>query len=133
MKQAVAILILRGPPSSPPTMGRRLMTIRKMHTTAHAQNTHTEYPREPGSTINLVPQMACLRAAMVQAMPMPRKTLTALLPVTLPIDESAVGSLIAAPLLANVSEKKHPALYKSIPVNVLLIPKDVATTTVGKC
>lgn len=35
---------------------------------------------------------------------MPRKTLTALLPVTLPTDESAYGSLMAATLLANVSE-----------------------------
>ena len=40
---------------------------------------------------------------MDQAMPIPRKTLTALLPVTLPMDASAYLSWTAATLLANVS------------------------------
>lgn len=37
-------------------------------------------------------------------MPMPRKTLTVFEPVTLPIEESAVSSLIVATLLAKVSK-----------------------------
>lgn len=50
-------------------------------------------------------------AAMDQATPIPRKTFTALLPVTLPMDASAYWSWVAATLLANVSveeeEKGH--------------------------
>lgn len=42
---------------------------------------------------------------MDQATPIPRNTLTALLPVTLPILASACLSWRAATLLANVSEK----------------------------
>lgn len=42
-------------------------------------------------------------AAMDQATPIPRKTFTALLPVTLPMDASAYWSWVAATLLANVS------------------------------
>jgi hypothetical protein len=42
-------------------------------------------------------------AAMDHAIPTPRKTLTALEPVTLPTEASAVSSWIAAVLLANVS------------------------------
>ena len=41
--------------------------------------------------------------AIVQAIPIPRNTLTAFEPVTLPIDESAYLSLMAATLEANVS------------------------------
>lgn len=46
-------------------------------------------------------------AATDQARPMPRKTLTALLPVTLPMEASAYTSWMAAALLANVSEKRQ--------------------------
>ncbi len=42
-------------------------------------------------------------AAIAHAMPMPRKTFTAFEPVTLPIELSAVESLSAAVLDANVS------------------------------
>ena len=38
---------------------------------------------------------------------MPRKTFTALLPVTLPMDASAYWSWVAATLLANVSEEEE--------------------------
>lgn len=44
-------------------------------------------------------------AAMDQATPMPRKTFTALLPVTFPMEASAYWSCVAATLLANVSAK----------------------------
>ena len=44
-------------------------------------------------------------AAMDHAIPTPRKTLTALEPVTLPTEASAVSSSIAAVLLANVSKR----------------------------
>ncbi len=43
-------------------------------------------------------------AAMDQASPMPRKTFTALLPVTLPMEASAYLSWMADTLLANVSD-----------------------------
>lgn len=49
---------------------------------------------------------------------MPKKTLTALEPVTLPIDASAYWSWIAATLLANVSgdkDKQNKIKYKSEP------------------
>ena len=45
-------------------------------------------------------------AAIVQAIPMPRKTLTALEPVTLPTLASAVSSSMAAVLEAKVSETR---------------------------
>ena len=75
-----------------------------MATVASTQNMVTEKANEPGFTLNLVPLMAWYMAAMVQAIPIPRKTLTALLPVTLPTEESAYSSPVAATLLANVSE-----------------------------
>ena len=45
---------------------------------------------------------------MIHGMPRPRKTLTELEPVMLPIAASAVSSLIAATLLAKVSGKEVP-------------------------
>jgi hypothetical protein len=47
-------------------------------------------------------------AAMAQASPIPRKTFTAFDPVTLPIEESAVLSWIAAVFEANVSGRLVP-------------------------
>lgn len=44
-------------------------------------------------------------AAMDQATPMPKKTFTALLPVTFPMEASAYWSCVAATLLANVSAR----------------------------
>lgn len=48
-------------------------------------------------------------AAMDQATPIPRKTFTALLPVTLPMEASAYWSWVAATLLANVSGTDVPS------------------------
>lgn len=45
---------------------------------------------------------------MTQGIPRPKKTLTELLPVTLPIALSAVFSFLAAMRLANVSGKLVP-------------------------
>ena len=45
---------------------------------------------------------------MTQGIPRPRKTFTELLPVMLPMAASAVSSLVAATLLANVSGKDVP-------------------------
>ena len=47
-------------------------------------------------------------AAMIHGIPRPIKTLTELLPVTLPIELSAVFSLTAAILLAKVSGREVP-------------------------
>jgi len=55
-------------------------------------------------------------------MPIPRKTLTALLPVTLPIDESAYWSLMAATLLANVSGRLVPRATNEIAVTASFRP-----------
>lgn len=63
----------------------------------------TEKARFPGSTLNALPLERQTTAAMVQATPMPRKTLTALEPVTFPMEASAYWSWMAATLLANVS------------------------------
>lgn len=48
-------------------------------------------------------QMLSNSPAIVHAIPIPRNTLTAFEPVTLPIEESAYLSLMAATLDANVS------------------------------
>ena len=45
---------------------------------------------------------------MTQGIPRPRKTFTELLPVILPMAASAVSSLVAATLLANVSGNDVP-------------------------
>lgn len=66
----------------------------------------TEKPSEPAGTSNWPPRTVLTIAATVQATPMPRNTFTALLPVTLPMEESAYLSPQAATLLANVSENK---------------------------
>lgn len=100
----VSILQVRGPPSSPPaTVARRRYSSTVTHTTARMVKRVTEKARFPGSTLNVLPLERQAMAAMVQATPMPRKTLTALEPVTLPMEASAYWSWMAATLLANVS------------------------------
>lgn len=81
-----------------------------IHTAASIQKTVTENARVPGGTSNFSPFAAWYIAAIDQATPIPRKTFTALLPVTLPIEESAYLSLTAATLLANVSEKDNTCI-----------------------
>lgn len=89
-KQVVQILkFLFLPPNSPPILGRRRITNSMMAAMAKQQNTVTLNANEPGFTSKGLPSMACFTDAIVQAIPMPRKTLTALLPVTFPIEESA--------------------------------------------
>ena len=78
-----------GPPSSPPIWGTRRINMIVIAINAKTQNIVTENAKDPAVTSNLVPFMACLSAAIVHAIPMPKKTLTALLPVTLPTEESA--------------------------------------------
>lgn len=103
----VNILQVRGPPSSPPaTEGRRRYNSTLTHTTAKAVKSETEKAREPGSTWKGLPLERQYTAAMVHATPMPRKTLTALLPVTLPMEASAYWSWMAATLLAKVSVQR---------------------------
>ena len=55
-------------------------------------------------------------AAMVQGSPSPKNTLTELLPVTLPMELSAVFSVTAAILLAKVSGKDVPSATKVMAV-----------------
>lgn len=50
-------------------------------------------------------------AATDQAMPIPRKTLTALLPVTFPMEASAYVSWTADTLLAKVSVEKEVRMF----------------------
>ena len=72
--------------------------------------TTTLKPRSPGSTANSHPRHFWTMAPRSQAKPIPRKTLTALDPVTLPIAASAVSSAIAAARLANVSGRLVPVI-----------------------
>lgn len=100
----VIILHVRGPPSSPPaTDARRRYSSVHTHSPAMMVKRVTEKARFPGSTLNTSPLERQKTAAMVHATPMPRKTLTALEPVTLPMEASAYWSWMAATLLANVS------------------------------
>ena len=84
-----------------------------MQTTAQRQKIRTENPRAPAGTTNPhgVPMITCAIDPTNQANPTPRKTLTELLPVMLPIELSAVSSLIAAILLAKVSEERERVHY----------------------
>lgn len=103
MKSDVGSLKDFVPPSSPPTFLFLRSIINAIATTAVQQKTTTEKPRDPASTTNFSPWTFLAIAAIDQATPSPRKTFTELLPVTLPIDESAYSSPTAATLLANVS------------------------------
>lgn len=61
-------------------------------------------------------------AATDHASPMPKKTLTALLPVTLPMEASAYTSWTAAALLAKVSGTEVPKATKTTAVTESLRP-----------
>merc|ERR1719428_981204 len=61
---------------------------------------------------------------MTQGRPNPRKTLTELLPVTLPIEASAYGSPMAAALEAKVSGREVPRATKVMAVIESSIPKE---------
>lgn len=88
--KVVGILVIAGPPSSPPTHFERLSSIIPIATTASVQKIVTENAKVPASTSNPgSPRNAETMEQMVHAMPIPKNTLTALLPVTLPILESA--------------------------------------------
>lgn len=91
------------PPSSPPTLLPLRNIITAIARRAVQQKTTTEKPRDPASTLNGFPLAAFAIAAIDQATPRPRKTFTELLPVTLPMEESAYSSPTAATLLAKVS------------------------------
>lgn len=95
----------KGPPSSPKTaLLYRRTCIKAKATTASTQNRVTLNANEPGSTSNMDPFILWYTAAMVQAMPMPRNTLTPLAPLTLTMEASAVSSCNAAILLAYTSK-----------------------------
>ena len=87
--EAHLIPILAPPSSPPPRAGLRRNTSKTMANRAKIQKIVTEKPREPAGTTKVVPLTQCTIVAMVQATPIPRNTFTALLPVTLQIDESA--------------------------------------------
>mmetsp|Transcript_84905 Transcript_84905/g.259240 ORF Transcript_84905/g.259240 Transcript_84905/m.259240 type:complete len:213 (-) Transcript_84905:1954-2592(-) len=137
---AEAYLLTFGPPNSPP-MKRRRTKRKTMATTANAANTLTlkaklpalttypnsrwpSGPRKSNSTscwylalhsswLSCKPQKI---DAMVHGSPRPRKTLTELLPVTLPTDASASGSWTAACFEAKVSGKDVPRATKVMAV-----------------
>lgn len=106
-RQDVRSLAVRGPPSSPPISGLRRYSSTPTLMKAKMVKRVTEKASVPGDTLNCSPLAAWQMAAMDQATPMPRKTFTALLPVTLPMDASAYWSWVAATLLANVSEEEE--------------------------
>lgn len=120
-KTVVAILYLKVPPSSPPTYFL-LKSSTDAHMNAIMQNNITANPKFPGSTSNTSPLKKRTIAANVHAIPMPKNTFTALLPVTFPIEESAYLSFCAAILLANVSGTDVPNATKEIAVTESLRP-----------
>lgn len=105
------LMLARGPPNSPPpSAGLRRSTSSAIAKRAKMQKMVTEKPREPAGTTKVEPRTQCAIAAMVQATPMPRNTFTALLPVTLQMEESAYLSPIAATLLAKVSSQNQQTI-----------------------
>ena len=70
--------------------------------------------------------------AMIQGIPIPRKTLTEFDPVTFPMAESAYYELLAACILAKVSGRDVPMATRVIPVTaglrLMTQPKTVATS-----
>ena len=91
-KIVVGSLNFIGPPRTPPTLGWRRSMSTNIAVMAKMQNMSTEKPREPASTWNSVPRIACTMAARDHANPTPKKTFTELLPVTFPMEESAYSS-----------------------------------------
>lgn len=102
-KSEVGSLKAFAPPSSPPTFLLLRNIITEIARMAVTQKTTTEKPRDPALTSKRFPSTAFAIAAIDQATPSPRKTFTELLPVTLPMEESAYSSPTAATLLAKVS------------------------------
>ena len=66
-------------------------------------------------------------AAMDHAIPIPRKTLTALEPVTLPTELSAVSSSIAAVLEAKVSRGEHKVRTLSAAYHLVILTTKLGT------
>ena len=70
--------------------------------------------------------------AINHGMPMPRKTLTELDPVTFPMAESALADDLAAVILAKVSGREVPMATRVIPVTeglrLMTQPRTVATS-----
>mmetsp|Transcript_263 Transcript_263/g.612 ORF Transcript_263/g.612 Transcript_263/m.612 type:complete len:327 (-) Transcript_263:412-1392(-) len=100
-----------GPPSSAPSTRRRT-SRRPRHRRAQTQKTATIGPSEPASTSNSPSLISQYMEATDHDNPSPRKTLTELLPVTLPMLLSAMGSWMAAVLEANVSGSDVPSATK---------------------
>lgn len=88
----VRILGIRGPPSSPPIDGLRRSINTPIEKNAKMVKSVTENASEPGSTRKTLPLTFQYTAATDQATPMPKNTLTALLPVTFPTHASAYWS-----------------------------------------
>ena len=88
----VGSLYFMGPPRTPPTAGCRRNMSTNIAEMAKIQNISTENPKEPACTSKSVPRIAWTIAARDHARPTPRKTLTELLPVTFPMEESAYSS-----------------------------------------
>mmetsp|Transcript_113460 Transcript_113460/g.327654 ORF Transcript_113460/g.327654 Transcript_113460/m.327654 type:complete len:216 (+) Transcript_113460:445-1092(+) len=130
----------KGPPSSPPNFHRRMqMKVRAMQ--AASENTPTLKDRCPAFTTNtpfgylrrnspykafhssVGPTMVQYTAAKVHGRPIPKKTLTELLPVTLMIEASAVSSWTAAVIEANKSGIDVPSATKVIAVMESSMPQ----------
>lgn len=88
----VRTLGTRGPPSSPPMDGLRRSIKTPILKKPKIVKSVTEKASEPGSTRKTLPLTSQYMAATDQATPMPKNTLTALLPVTFPTEASAYWS-----------------------------------------
>ena len=89
---------------------------------AHPQNVQTPRPNPGLLTMNFSPMPRAYPDEMTHGRPMPRKTLTELLPVMFPRLASAVSSLVAAVLLANVSGRLVPSATKVMAVTASFRP-----------
>lgn len=116
----VRTLGIRAPPSSPPMEGLRRSINTPIQRKAKMVKSVTEKASEPGSTSKTLPLILQYTAATVQATPIPKNTLTALLPVTFPTHASAYWSWVAATLLAKVSGKR--VVGKRLIVKEVLFP-----------
>jgi len=97
------------PNSARPNILKLRRTAKMMKArTATIVNTVIEKAKLPGCTLNTPPFAAWYELASTQGSPRPRKTLTELLPVMLPMALSACFSWHAAALLANKSGKLVP-------------------------
>lgn len=131
---ALTYLETGGPPNSPPTMTLLSMIIMKS-ITATIKKIMTENEMSPAGTLYGLPVAnSWYKVATTHGSPSPKKTLTELDPVTLPIEASANSSCLAAVIEAKVSGREVPKATNVIAVTDSLMfnthPRTVAISPI---